>query len=158
MFALALTASLVACSGKDGAPGAPGSPGQMSNGGRIVSTLKCSGTIFGLSGDASSLNGLEVNYDAVITSGGDVYATASVADEQAQVSGTAFYAAGQAGSLTGKVSIVGDFDYTADFATWDISVNRSTMVTTAVYTDDSLGYQSPVTLNFTASACTQSNW
>lgn len=147
-----LAIGLTACSnGKDGAPGAPGQ-----NGGKIVATMNCSGVISGLGGSSSVLNGLEVTYNAVLSSSGDVYSTASVNDDYGQFSGTAFYAAGQGGSATGQVDIVADFHSTADAGLWSISLNRATLVTTVVY--DDLSLPAPVSLNFTSSACTQTYW
>lgn len=152
VIACAFAVGLTACGGgKDGAPGAPGQ-----NGGKIVATMNCSGVITGLSGSASGLNGLEVNYNAVLSSAGDVYSTASINDDYAQYSGTAFYAAGQGGAATGQVDIVADYHSTADAGLWSISLNRTTLITTVVYDDVSL--PAPVSLNFTASACTQTYW
>ncbi len=146
-----LALSLGACTkGKDGAPGAPGA------GGKITATMNCSGVITGLTGYNSQLNGLEVKYTAVLSSAGDVYSTASVNDEYQQISGTMFYAAGQAGSSTGEVSIVNDVDDGEDTATWRVSLNRSTLITTVVYSD--MSFPADVSLNFTASACTQTYW
>lgn len=149
-MAVALTVALSACSnGKDGAPGAPGS------GGKITATMNCSGVISGVTGPAAGvLNGLEVKYNAVLTNAGDVYSTASINDDYVQYSGTSFYAAGQGGSTTGEVVVIADFHGTGDAATWSVSLNRSTLVTTVVY--DDLSLSAPVSLNFTASACSQS--
>ena len=121
-----------------------------------MQTINCSGEISGLVGPASALNGLDVVYDAVVMDSGDVYATASVNDEYQQVSATAFYAWGQVGSTTAIVTLVADFHSTADWATWDISLNRNTFVTSVKYTDASLG--GPVNLSFAASACAIQNW
>lgn len=147
-------AVLAGCArGKTGAAGTNGTSG------KIDSTVNCSGTIFGLSGQAgTSLNGLKVEYSSVITNGGDVYSTANISDDYSQVSETAFYADGQPGYSTGLVELIGDYDQTDDEGTWEVSLNRDTLITTVTYTDSSLGLQSPVVLNFTAAACTQNNW
>jgi hypothetical protein len=144
-----LLTSLGCGKGPKGDPGAPGA-------GKVTATMNCSGVISGLSGASAALNGLTVEYNAVLTSGGDVYATAMVADEWAQVSGTTFYAAGESGSQTAQVLINADFHSTADGAYWNISLNRSTLVTSITYTDPSLG--SVVNMHFTSSACTVGNW
>jgi uncharacterized lipoprotein YehR (DUF1307 family) len=155
VFALLCVISLAACNSKSGATGPAGPQGPSGDGGKIVATMNCSGYITGLGGAAgTALNGLRVDYDAVLTGSGDVYATASVADDLAQVSGTAFYAAGQAGANSGAVEIIADYHNSLDGATWDISLNRTTLVTTVVYDDDSLA--APVSLNFTSAACSQS--
>lgn len=144
--------SVFACGGKTGPQGPAGSNG---NSGKIVATMNCSGYISGLSGQAgTALNGLKVDYDAVLTSIGDVYASASISDDIAQVSGTKFYASGQSGASNGNVEIIADFHGTSDAGKWSISLNRSTLITTVVYTDASLG--GPVSLDFTAAACSQS--
>lgn len=142
--------ALSACSGKTGAQGPAGV------GSKITATMNCHGVITGLSGASSALNGLEIKYDAVLTNAGDVYASASVNDEIGQQSGTQFYAAGQVGANNAVVEIVADYHSTADAGVWNISLNRSTLITTVTY--DDLSLPSPVSLNFTASACTQTYW
>lgn len=147
---------LVGCgSGKTGPAGADGDDGDS---GRIVSSTNCSGTIFGLTGAAAALNDLEVAYTSVLTESGDVYTTAHIADDYAQVSGTAFYAQAQNGAATGKVEIIADRHGVDDQGTWEISLNRSSLITTVSYEDDSLNGGTPVVLNFTASACVQNNF
>lgn len=152
---LALVAGLSSgcLKGERGEPGDPGAPGA----GKIVSTINCHGTVSGVGGPgASDLNGLQVEYSAVLTAGGDVYSTGNVIDELQQVSGTNFYAAGQAGSETANVLVTYDVHGTLDGGVWDINLNRQTLITTAIYDDDSL--PAPVTMTFTASACTVLNW
>jgi len=146
---IALTAILVLATGcMKGERGAPGV------GSRIVSTINCSGVISG--SGVGSLNGLEVDYDAVLMASGDVYATAAVIDNGAQVSGTSFYSVGQPGAVNAMVSIVADHHGTLDRAYWQISLNRSTLVTSVVYEDNSLA--GPISLTFTPGACTIQNW
>lgn len=147
------TALTFGCDNKAAEPGAPGK-----DGGRIVSSMFCEGTITGLAGGASPLNGLQVEYNAVLTSSGDIYATANIIDQFAQVSGTAFYAAGEAGAASGAVLVTNDYHSTGNGGYWRVSLNRTTMVTSIVYTDSSLGVQSPVNLQFTAAACDVGNW
>ncbi len=152
LMTLAFAMTFLGCKGEDGAPGAPG-------GGRITSSIYCEGTISGLAGAAgTALNGLTVEYNAVLTSSGDVYATSNVIDDYMQVSGTAFYAAAEAGAATGAVLVTNDMHNTGDGGYFRVSLNRNTMVTTIVYTDDSLGGQSPVNLVFTSAACDIGNW
>lgn len=151
IFVLALSSTLGCQKGPKGDPGLPG-------GGRIVATHNCSGTISGLSSGAAALNGLDVEYDAVLTAGGDIYATARIIDEFSQVSSTNFYAAGQAGATDAAVIVVGDYHSTANGGWWVVSLNRSTLVTSIEYTDSSLGFQSPVFLTFSSSACSSQYW
>jgi hypothetical protein len=148
--------SLVAISGcVKGPKGDPGAPG----GGRIISTINCGGTISGLVGAAgAALNGLEIEYDAVLTAGGDVYSTARVIDDLTQTTSTHFYARGQAGANDASVLIVADYDSPSNGGFWEISLDRNTLITYVDYTDSSLGVESPVNMSFTPSACTVQNW
>jgi hypothetical protein len=155
MMSAALTLMALTTTGCGKEQGPAGPPGTS---GAIKATINCSGTIASVSGLASILNGLEVRYSAVLTHAGDVYASASVADEASQVSGTAFYAAAQTGAQNGRVSMIADYYGTANWGYWEITLDRNTLVTTAVYTDSSLGFQSPVVMNFAANACTVQSW
>lgn len=155
VLVISFTLASLGCSkGEAGPQGAPGASGA----GKITSTMNCSGVVTGLSGGAAALNGLTIDYNAVLTSGGDVYATANVVDSSLQVSGTAFYAAGEIGSTTAEVLITNDYYGSLNGGYWSVSLNRSNMVTSIVYTDTSLGGQSPVNMTFTSSACTVANF
>lgn len=148
--------SLVAISGC--AKGPKGDAG-ANGAGKIVSTINCGGTISGLSGPAgTALNGLEIEYDAVLTSGGDVYSTARVIDNITQTTSTNFYARGQSGASDASVLIVADYASPANGGFWEVSLDRNTLTTYIDYTDSSLGGQSPVNMTFTPSACTVQNW
>ncbi|MCC6137307.1 MAG: hypothetical protein IT287_01645 [Bdellovibrionaceae bacterium] len=151
VISAAVLLTLNACSKKSGAQGPAGQ-----NGGKIVSTINCLGIVTGLSGGASTLNGLEIKYNAVLTNSGDVYATASVSDEVSQDSSTAFYALGQAGATNGAVDIISDYHGTADAGAWQISLDRNTLITTVQYDDASL--PSIVSVDFAANACTLANF
>lgn len=147
---LALAAMASGCAkGDKGEQGLPGA-------GRIVSTINCQGTVSGLGGASSVLNGLEVEYDAVLTSNGDVYATGTIIDDLQQVSGTSFFAAGQNGSQTARVFVTNDQHGTADGGLWQLSLDRVTLQPTVIYDDASLG--GPVNLPFTPAACSLLNW
>lgn len=128
--------------------GEKGERGQ--DGGRIVSTINCFGKVSG----AGPLDGLKVEYNAVLTSSGDVYATAAVIDEAQQYSGTSFYSAGQTGSDTAKVVITADYVGAANGGTWDISLDRRTLQPTAQYIDPDFNK----TMVFAASACKKRDW
>lgn len=137
--------------------GPPGAPGV--DGGKVKQSIYCEGTISGLAGNAgTALNGLQVEYNAVITTSGDVYVTGNVIDDYVQVSGSQFYAKLEAGSSTGEVLITNDMYGAGNGGFFKISLNRNTMVTSIVYTDSNLGGQSPVNLQFTAAACDIGNW
>lgn len=136
------------CVGPKGDAGAPGVSG------KIVSTFNCSGTI---TGSANGLNGIDIEYDAVLTATGDVYATANIIDNSLQVSGTSFFSVGQAGSLTARVLVTNDQVGALNGGYWDISLNRTNLSTSIDYVDSSVvgGSES---FTFTASACTVQNW
>lgn len=151
VLSVALLTTVSACSKKSGAQGPAGQ-----NGGKIVATMNCLGVIAGLSGGAAVLNDLQIKYSAILTSSGDVYATASVNDDVSQDSSTNFYAATQTGATNAAVNIVADYHSTADAGEWTISLNRTTLVTTVQYDDDSL--PSVVSLDFAANACTLTNF
>ncbi len=131
--------------------GEQGPPGK-SGGGKIVSTMNCSGVVSGAS--IATLNGLSIDYNAVLTSGGDVYASANIVDNATQVSGTAFYANGEAGASTAEVLITDDYYGSANGGYWSISLNRTTMQTTIIYTDT----VSNPAMTFSPSACTVTNF
>lgn len=127
-----------------------------STSGRIVSTMNCFGEVTGLSGPAWVLNGLQVEYQAVLTDAGDVYATAAIIDELQQVSGTRYYAAPESGSGRAEVNITADFVGAANGGLWRIAVDRVSRVTRVIYEDVDLA--SRVDLDFAPQACTVTGW
>lgn len=135
-----------------GPKGEPGMPGA----GKIISTLNCGGDITSGGGIPGALHGKRVEYDAVLTSGGDVYATAVIVDDYFQTSGTAFYAADQAGAQNALVLVSADYVSGSHGGLWKISLDRATLVTSIVYDDLDLG--APVKMTFTPSACTVQYW
>lgn len=153
LLTLVLTALIAGC-GKDGAAGANGTNGTDN---RFVAGILCMGTVTGLTGASAALNGVGIVYRAVLTYVGDVLATAEVDNGSFQVSGTSFYSVQQNGASTASVVIVADVS-TANGGFWDISLNRTTLVTTVVYTDSSLAADSPVTITFAANACTSQSY
>lgn len=138
-----------------GCKGQKGDPGQA-GGGRIVATLNCAGHIHDANGSIPELENLYIEYNAVLTAGGDVYASANISDETNQASATNFYAAGQNGSSTATVEITDDYIRPANGGYWNISLNRTTLITSVVYRDDDLS--GPVNMTFTPSACTVGNY
>lgn len=146
---LMLALALAGCKGPKGDTGASG-------GGRVIATIYCAGTVSGMAGGAAPLNGLDVEYNAVLTAGGDVYATANIVDEASQVSGTAFYAAAEPGSATAEVPVTADYVGVYNGGFWRVSLNRNTLVTSVEYDDPSLA--SVATMAFTASSCTVSHF
>jgi hypothetical protein len=145
IFGLFVLACMTGCKGPKGPAGAPG-------GGRVVSTIYCNGTVTG----AGALNGLDIEYNAVLTSSGDVYATASIIDAAAQTSGTSFYAAAEPGSLSAEVEVTADYIGAANGGYWSVGLDRNTLITHITYDDPDL--INVVDLTFTPSACTVGNF
>lgn len=141
MAGLVFTLSTTGCKGDRGDAGAPG-------GGRVVATIYCNGTV---ASAVAALNGLGVEYNAVVTAGGDVYATANIIDDVEQTSGTSFYASAEAGIYGAAVNVTADYVGAANGGLWTISLDRNTLITSVVYDDVNLA--SPFSMNFTASAC-----
>lgn len=146
--------------GPAGAVGAQGPTGPAGQNGttRIVASIFCSGQVSGNTGNAASLNGTKVEYWASLMSSGDVYANAVIAGNSFQIQGTSFYSYMQNGATTGSVTVIADAYGNATSGFWNVSLDRSSLVVTAVYTDAELGVQSPVTNTFTSSACQSSTY
>lgn len=140
--------------GAIGATGVAGASGTNGTSAKFTAGISCFGTISGATGAAgTALNGLVIKYKAYLNASGDVYAYAAVSSSSITIGGTEFYSVTQVGSDTGAVLFIDDFA-TPNSGYWSISTNRTTLVVTAVYTDNSLAGQSPVTITFASSACT----
>ena len=152
--------------GRDGSDGHPGDTGPAGTNGtngatgasgtnnRIVTSIGCSGTISGLTSNAgTALNGLEVKYTASVTSSGDIFVKGSVSSSSMEIGGSAFYSVNANGASTGPIIFTADYA-TASWGYWNITLNRTTLILTATYTDSTLVGQSPVVVTFASSACT----
>lgn len=163
LLLLSLTMGLMACAkegpqGPQGPAGPAGVNGLSGTDNRIVASIFCLGVISGVPGAAGVvLNGLWVGYSADLTASDDVYASGFLRTPAFQVGSAEFYAANQVGAQTGAVIFTADVA-TSNYGFWQISLNRATLVVTAVYTDDSLGVQSPVVVTFQPDACTAQTW
>ncbi len=147
---LLLAVVTLGCQGPKGDQGPAGA-------GKIVATMNCQGEIdANQPGIPAFLDKVRVEYDAVLTAGGDVYSTAVVIDVYSQTSGTAFYAANQNGAQTATVFLTTDLDRVGVQGEWEISLNRSTLQTSVVYDDPTL--MAPVQMKFNAAACKVQNW
>jgi len=143
-------AGSAAAKGDPGAPGPVGAPGAMGaqgmpgpvgpagtdgedgeDGGIVAGSIGCVGPL----ADTS----LSVNYQAVQLSGGAVFATASVIAPNIQASGAQIFSANQNGYLDAPVIVTFDVQGAANNGWWRISLNRTTLVVTAVYNDSDLG-------------------
>ena len=146
---IALTAGLLVTLATTGCKGDRGDAGPA-GGGRVVATIYCNGDVIS---SVAALNGLGVEYNAVVTAGGDVYATASIIDDVEQTSGTSFYASAEAGVSGASVNVTADYVGTGNGGLWTITLNRNTLITSVVY--DDINLPAPFSMNFTASACTK---
>lgn len=135
--------------------GCAGAAGTSGINNKIASNIICSATIADLSSDAgTALNGIVVTYKAYITTAGDVMATAAINNHQNQISATSLFSASQISAATASITLTDDLSGTPNDGSWVISVNRSTHVMTAIYTDEDLVGQTPVTIEFAESNCT----
>ncbi len=156
---LLLAASLMSC-GKDGVSGATGSTGATGPSGttKITKYMSCNGTIAGLTGAAgTALNGLVIIYSVSLLNSGDVFVSGGVASSSIQIGSSSFWAAASVGATNGSIIFVDDFA-TPNGGFWALTGDRALATNTAVYTDSSLGAQSPVTITSSAGACTITNY
>ena len=147
---------LCSCSknGSDGAPGPAGNPISA----KMTQSMNCSAVISGLAGAAgAALNGISVVYNVSVMNSGDVFAEAEIANATSQITGSTIYSNTQTGASQGPVLIVDDFA-TPNGGYWTVSGNRTAGIFTAVYTDSTLGAQSPVTVTSNPSSCTVRNF
>lgn len=121
--------------GKDGKDAVVG----QGSGGGVVSTINCKGVIPNTA-TYFGLRGLKIKYNAVLTENDDVYASASVTDEEFSFSATQFYAAGNAASGSALVQIGADYVGSANGGSWDVELDRSTMKVKVQYFDTDGNY------------------
>lgn len=144
--------------GSDGSAGTNGTNGTNGTTNKVVQSMGCASTVAGLTGAAgTALNGLSVQYLVTVTASGDVNVMANVASTTLQATGVMFYGSSQNGAISGSVNITDDFA-TPSSGFWTVTGNRTAGTFTAVYTDSSLGGQSPVTLNSNTAACLLQNF
>ncbi len=159
---LFLVSSLLMMAGCGGAPGATGPAGANGADGAAGSTSKfassfvCAATISGTI-STQSTTARKVSYTAEVMSSGDVISTANVQSTSLTIGNTNFYASSQSGATTASVTFVDAFA-TANSASWTISLDRTTLIMTAVYTDAGLNSGNPITMTFPASACTKTTF
>jgi hypothetical protein len=116
--------------GEAGAAGAAGEQGEAGEAGvdnHIVSSIGCNGILSGTS--------VSVSYSAALTAAGDVFVTGEVAGTTSQASSAKFYAASQTGAVLGAVIVVFDLSGSSNSGFWRLSLDRSTLVVSATYTD-----------------------
>lgn len=141
--------------GKDGINGTNGTNGTDNH---ATASFLCQATLTQATATASGISapagGLVFAYSAVKMASGDVFAEASIANASYQTSQSNYYAAKQNGSLNAAVVITDDWYSTASYGWWSISLDRSTLIPTAVFNDSSMPTSSTRTFTFPASSCT----
>lgn len=135
-----VTSSDTVCNGGNG----------INGGNKIVKSIYCSGDLLG------TVN-LSVTYQVDIFESGDLFAAASVYGPTVEISASIMYAKMQNGSDTAPVIFTYDCSGTSNGGWWEMWLNRTTLVSYVVYTDnDVTGGQSSWTMP--SSECTVNNY
>lgn len=138
---LALLFCLAACgSAKEGPAGPAGAPGTTGEAGPTGPTgaAAATGTLAAASlhcGGTLQATALSFSYSALVLKSGDVFASGSVYGAAFEIGASAYYAKTQVGAITAKVLFAYDVQGTANGGYWEISVDRTTAVTTIVNHD-----------------------
>ena len=138
--------SVIDLKGKDGAngaagaAGAAGAPGKDATASSLVgSSIYCTGVL--------PTTALQFEYQAVLMKSGDVFAKAGVYGNGAEFGGSNFFSKAQVGALTAAVVFTYDYDSTANYGFWTLSLDRTSLVTTILYKDiDASGGQTTWTM------------
>ena len=94
------------------------------------------------------------SYTAMVFSDGSVYAYGGIRGADSQIGRSTFYDSSQSGSSTAEVIFDWDLSGSDNWGYWKISVNRSTLVVTILYTDqDETGGSTTWTLNSSSNNC-----
>lgn len=115
-----------------GATGQTGMPG--TDGSKITGSIFCQGDV----SDAALWPGTDywvVTYSADLFADGTIMATGSVSGASSSANDTVIYAPTQTGANTAPVYFVYDVFDLADDGSWTLSLDRTALVVTAVYTD-----------------------
>ena len=85
----------------------------------------------------AALSGTSVNftYDAMLFSDGSVFVYGGIYTSDQLIGKSTFYDSSQSGATTAAVLLTYDLSGTDNWGYWSISVNRSTLVVTILYTD-----------------------
>lgn len=113
--------------GPAGTAGADGADGADGTDNRIVATHYCTGAVSGTV--------MTFEYSVALMAAGDIFSTGGVYDASFFVGDSAYFAAGQVGAATAPVMFSADIMGTANGGWWTISLNRSTGVTSLLYSD-----------------------
>jgi len=147
--------------GATGAAGPAGATGQAGTS-KFTASIHCQGTLAQSTATSAGLSipagGLPIVYNAAVMTNGDVFAQSSIASAVIQVSGSAFYASSQNGAATGSVIMTDDWAGGVNYGWWNVSLNRSSGIVTAVYNDGDLGGSGTATFTFPSSGCSINNY
>lgn len=119
--------------GDTGDAGPVGPQGEAGTSDYITSSISCNGVLN--TAGFSSITSMDFSYTVDTFSTGDVYVSAVMADGAIGSSVSEYYAPTQGGHAYGKVSIVFDIAPPYDYGFWTLSMDRSTVFGTIVYTD-----------------------
>ena len=90
----------------------------------------------------------------MVFSDGSVYAYGSIYSSEMQIGRSKFYDSSQSGASTATISFLWDLSGSSNWGIWRISVNRSTLVVTILYTDtDETGGSTTWTLTSSTNNC-----
>lgn len=117
--------------GPAGATGATGAPGDDVEATRIIESFHCSGLL------ENTL--LAFDYDAILMSSNDLFATGKIRSLSVSATDAAYYAPSQNGWLTARVIVNIDVDGTNDAGFFTIDLDRSSLVTVIQYRESGGG-------------------
>ena len=133
-----VTATTYVCNGSNGSNG--------SNGIQPAASLFCDAALEGLS--------LRFTYTAMVFSDNSVFAYGGIYGVGSQIGSSNYYASTQTGASTAAVLFTYDIIGSLNFGWWTISINRSTLAATILYTDsDVSGGSTTWTLASSSSNC-----
>ena len=140
-----VTATTYVCNGSNGSNG--------SNGIQTAASLYC-GAVLENSIDLFEDGTVWFTYNAMVFSDGSVYAYGGIRNSEFQIGRSTFYDSSQSGASTAAVLFTWDVSSPANWGYWEISVNRSTLVVTILYTDENqVGGATTWTLPSSSSNC-----
>lgn len=139
MRGIYLAGLLAACAGADGADGADGEDGADGTDNHITDTYFCGGAL------ESTPYGF--TYSVALMSAGDIFSYGALETSGQSYGASAYFAEGQVGAATAPVIFTADASGAVNGGWWQISLNRTSLVTTIVYNDtDVAGGQSTWTM------------
>lgn len=114
--------------GQDGSDGTNGVDGSNGIDNHIIANIRCTGLLQSTT--------IYFTYESSVMASGDVWAKGSIYNGAFEVGASTFYAGGQVGAGTAAVLFQADVAGTSNGGYWLMSLDRTTVVTTIVYTDN----------------------